>query len=142
LPAKKRPRPDKEHVLEALNQVSTAMRAKLGESLSSIQRLNAPFGQATTPSLEAFRAYALGDEAHQKGNDIPEAYDHYKRALELDPKLAMAWARLGVLKLNTWRDYRGHAKLHPRLPAQRQRQRAGETLHCRPLLLHSRGRSK
>ena len=93
--------PDKEHVLDALNQVSAAMRAKLGESLSSIQRLNAPFGQATTPSLEAFRAYALGDEAHQKGNDIPEAYDHYKRALELDPKLAMAWARLGVLKLNT-----------------------------------------
>jgi serine/threonine protein kinase/tetratricopeptide (TPR) repeat protein len=93
--------PDKEHVLDALNQVSTAMRAKLGESLASIQRLNAPFGQATTPSLEAFRAYALGDEAHQKGNDIPEAYDHYKRALELDPKLAMAWARLGVLKLNT-----------------------------------------
>ena len=93
--------PDKEHVLEALNQVATAMRAKLGESLSSIQRLNAPFGQATTPSLEAFRAYALGDEAHQKGNDIPEAEDHYKRALELDPKLAMAWARLGVLRLNT-----------------------------------------
>ena len=88
-------------MLEALNQVSTAMRAKLGESLSSIQRLNAPFGQATTPSLEAFRAYALGDEAHQKGNDIPEAQDHYKRALELDPKLAMAWARLGVLKQNT-----------------------------------------
>ena len=77
------------------------MRAKLGESLSSIQKLNAPFGQATTPSLEAFRAYALGDEAHQKGNDIPEARDHYKRALELDPKLAMAWARLGVLALNS-----------------------------------------
>jgi eukaryotic-like serine/threonine-protein kinase len=92
---------DKEHVLEALNQVATGMRAKLGESLSSIQKLNAPFGQATTPSLEAFRAYALGDEAHQKGNDIPEAQDHYKRALELDPKLAMAWARLGVLRLNT-----------------------------------------
>ena len=93
--------PDKEHVLEALNLASTGMRAKLGESLASIQRLNAPFGQATTPSLEAFRAYALGDEAHQKGNDIPEAEDHYKRALELDPKLAMAWARLGVLRLNT-----------------------------------------
>ncbi len=92
--------PDKEHVLDALNQVATGMRAKLGESLSSIQRLNAPFGQATTPSLEAFRAYALGDEAHQKGNDIPEAEDHYKRALELDPKLAMAWGRLGVIRLN------------------------------------------
>jgi eukaryotic-like serine/threonine-protein kinase len=93
--------PDKEHVLDALNQVSTGMRAKLGETLSSIQRLNAPFGQATTPSLEAFRAYALGDEAHQKGNDIPEAEDHYKRALELDPNLAMAWARRGVIRLNT-----------------------------------------
>jgi eukaryotic-like serine/threonine-protein kinase len=93
--------PDKEHVLDALNQVATAMRAKLGESLSSIQRLNAPFGQATTPSLEAFRAYALGDEAHQRANDIPEAEDHYKRALELDPKLAMAWARRGVIRLNT-----------------------------------------
>jgi eukaryotic-like serine/threonine-protein kinase len=93
--------PDKEHVLDALNQVATGMRAKLGESLSSIKRLNAPFGQATTPSLEAFRAYALGDDAHQKGNDIPEAEDHYKRALELDPKLAMAWGRLGVIRLNS-----------------------------------------
>ena len=111
--------PDKEHVLNALNQVATGMRAKLGESLSSIQKLNAPFGQATTPSLEAFRAYALGDEAHQKGNDIPEARDHYKRALELDPKLAMAWARLGVLALNSGQTSKARL-LHPRLAAQQQ----------------------
>ena len=91
----------KEKVLEALNQAAAQMRAKLGESLASIQKLNTPFGQATTPSLEAFRAYALGDEAHQKGNDIPDAEDHYKRALVLDPKLAMAWARLGVIYLNS-----------------------------------------
>ena len=92
---------DKEHVLDALNLTTTGMRAKLGESLASIQKLNAPFGQATTPSLEAFRAYALGDAAHQKGNDIPEAMDHYRRSLDLDPNLAMAWARLGVLYLNS-----------------------------------------
>ena len=91
----------KEKVLDALNQAAAQMRAKLGESLASIQKLNTPFGQATTPSLEAFRAYALGDEAHQKGNDIPEAEDHYKRALVLDAKLAMAWARLGVIYLNS-----------------------------------------
>jgi serine/threonine protein kinase/Tfp pilus assembly protein PilF len=90
----------KEKVLDALNEAAAQMRAKLGESLASIQKLNTPFGQATTPSLEAFRAYALGDEAHAKGNDIPEAEDHYKRALALDPKLAMAWARLGVIYLN------------------------------------------
>jgi eukaryotic-like serine/threonine-protein kinase len=91
----------KEKVLDALNQAATQMRARLGESLDSIQKLNAPFGQATTPSLEAFRAFALGDAAHDKGNDIPDAEDHYKRALMLDPNLAMAWARLGVINQNS-----------------------------------------
>jgi eukaryotic-like serine/threonine-protein kinase len=91
----------KEKVLDALNQGASQMRARLGESLDSIQKLNTPFGQATTPSLEAFRAYALGDEAHSRGNDMPEAEDHYKRALALDPKLAMAWARLGVIYINS-----------------------------------------
>jgi serine/threonine protein kinase/Tfp pilus assembly protein PilF len=91
----------KEKVLDALNQAAAQMRARLGESLDSIQKLNTPFGQATTPSLEAFRAFALGDDAHSKNNDIPEAQDHYKRALSLDPRLAMAWARLGVICLNS-----------------------------------------
>jgi serine/threonine protein kinase/tetratricopeptide (TPR) repeat protein len=91
----------KEQVLDTLDKAASQMRAKLGEDLASIKKLNAPFGMATTPSLEAFRAYALGDLAHQKGNDIPEAEGHYRRALELDPKLAMAWARLGVLYLNS-----------------------------------------
>jgi eukaryotic-like serine/threonine-protein kinase len=89
--------PDKENVLSALGTAAAAMRAKLGEDLASIKKLNTPFGQATTPSLEAFRAYALGDEAHAKALDIPEAEGHYKRAIELDPNFAMAYARLGVV---------------------------------------------
>ena len=93
--------PDKEHVLTALDQATTALRGKLGESLSSIQKLDTPLGQATTPSLEAFRAYALGDVEHFEGKDIPEAEGHYKRAVELDPKFAMAWARLGVVYGNS-----------------------------------------
>jgi len=88
---------DKDHVLDALGKTAAGMRAKLGEDLASIKKLNTPFGQATTPSLEAFRAYALGDEAHGKGLNIPEAEGHYKRALELDPNFAMANARLGVV---------------------------------------------
>jgi eukaryotic-like serine/threonine-protein kinase len=92
---------DKDHMLTALDQATTAMRARLGESLSSIQKLNTPFGQATTPSLEAFRAYALGDMEHLKGKDRPEAEQHYLRALELDPKFAMDWARLGVVYENS-----------------------------------------
>jgi eukaryotic-like serine/threonine-protein kinase len=89
--------PDKEHVLEALDKAATAMRARLGESLGSIQKLDTPLGQATTPSLEAFRAYALGDVEHDKGLDFPQAAEHYRQALSLDPKFAMAWARLGVV---------------------------------------------
>ena len=52
--------PDKEHVLDALGKAAAAMRARLGEDLASIKMLDTPFGQATTGSLEAFRAYALG----------------------------------------------------------------------------------
>ena len=93
--------PDKEHVLDALGKAAAAIRAKLGEDLSSIKRLDTPFGQATTTSLEAFRAYALGDAAHVKALNIPEAEGHYQRAVELDPNFAMAYARLGVVYVNS-----------------------------------------
>jgi serine/threonine protein kinase/tetratricopeptide (TPR) repeat protein len=93
--------PDKEHVLDAVGTAAAAMRGKLGEDLASIKKLYTPFGETTTPSLEAFRAYALGDDAHQKGLDIPEAEGYYKRALELDPNFAMAYARLGVIYVNS-----------------------------------------
>src|SRR6202522_2101842 len=93
--------PDKEHVLDALGKAATAMRGKLGEDLASIKKLDTPFGQATTSSLEAFRAYALGDHAHVYAHDIPEAEGHYLRAIELDPNFAMAYARLGVVYINS-----------------------------------------
>ncbi len=92
---------DKEHVLDALGNAAKAMRSKLGEDLESIKKLDTPFGQATTPSLEAFRAYALGDKAHERGLDLPEAEGHYLRAIELDPNFAMAYARLGVVYDNS-----------------------------------------
>jgi len=93
--------PDKEHVLDALGKAAAAIRGKLGEDLESIKKLDTPFGQATTSSLEAFRAYALGDRAHVSARDIPEAEGHYLRAIELDPNFAMAYARLGVVYINT-----------------------------------------
>ncbi len=92
---------DKENVLDALGKAAAAIRGKLGEDLESIKKLDTPFGQATTSSLEAFRAYALGDKAHVSARDIPEAEGHYLRAIELDPNFAMAYARLGVVYINT-----------------------------------------
>ncbi len=58
---------DKERVLYAVGTAATAMRAKLGESLSSIQKLNRPLDQATTPSLEALQSYTAGNAAMSQG---------------------------------------------------------------------------
>jgi serine/threonine protein kinase/tetratricopeptide (TPR) repeat protein len=88
---------DKEDVLAALDKAATAMRGRLGESLASIQKLDTPLGQATTKSLEAFRAYALGEQEHEKGNDLPQAEGYYRHAIDIDPSFAMAYARLGVV---------------------------------------------
>ena len=55
----------REHVLKALGESATQMRKKLGESLSSIQRFDAPIEQVTTPSLEALHAYSLGNEKQE-----------------------------------------------------------------------------
>jgi tetratricopeptide (TPR) repeat protein len=91
---------NKEDVLAGLDKAATAMRGRLGESLASIQKLDTPLGQATTKSLEAFRAYALGEQEHEKGNDMPQAEGYYRHAIEIDPNFAMAYARLGSVYYN------------------------------------------
>jgi tetratricopeptide (TPR) repeat protein len=90
---------NKETVLNALGTAAARLRGKLGESLSSVQRFDAPIEEATTPSLEALQAYGLGRRmAREKGSpaDIP----YYKLAIELDPKFAVAYAALGVSYVN------------------------------------------
>ena len=80
----------KEKVLQALGQIASRMRGRLGESLPSIQRYDTPLLQATTSSLEAFKAYALGQKLLWSGRWL-EAISHYKRAVELDPSFASAY---------------------------------------------------
>jgi tetratricopeptide (TPR) repeat protein len=86
---------DKEHVLNALGTAATAMRAKLGESLNSIQKLNRPFEQATTPSLEALQNYTAGYSEMDQGQFLA-AVPLFERATALDPNFAMAYFMLGV----------------------------------------------
>ncbi|MDQ2976778.1 MAG: protein kinase [Acidobacteriota bacterium] len=85
----------KEQVLAALGKAASALRGKLGESLSSIKKFEVPVEQATTSSLEALKAFATGNEERAKGNGEQSAV-FYKRAIELDPNFAMAYARLAV----------------------------------------------
>jgi eukaryotic-like serine/threonine-protein kinase len=84
----------KEGVLKAMGTAATSLRAKLGESLVSVQKFDVPV-EATTPSLEALKAYSMGiTTARTKGD--AEAIPFMKRAIELDPNFAMADVGLAV----------------------------------------------
>ena len=85
----------KEQVLVALGKAATSLREKLGESLGSIQRFDVPLERATTSSLDALKAFSLG-EARRAAGQEPESAPFYERATELDPNFALAYARLGT----------------------------------------------
>jgi serine/threonine protein kinase/Flp pilus assembly protein TadD len=88
---------DKAGVLAAVSSAATATRARLGESLASIQKLSTPYTNVTTASLQAFHAFSLGEDQHRMGRDLPEAASFYQDAVRLDPNFAMAYARLAAV---------------------------------------------
>ncbi|MEA2260059.1 MAG: eukaryotic-like serine/threonine-protein kinase, partial [Acidobacteriaceae bacterium] len=91
---------DENHVLNALGKVSVEIRNKLGESLGTIQKFDTPLEEATTPSLEALKAYSLGMQTvRTKGPEAATPF--YKHAVELDPNFAAAYAYLGVMASTT-----------------------------------------
>jgi serine/threonine protein kinase/DNA-binding winged helix-turn-helix (wHTH) protein/tetratricopeptide (TPR) repeat protein len=86
----------KEAVLKALDVAAVSLRRKLGESLSSVQKYATPVDEATTPSLEALKAYSLGGKTwNTKGHTA--ALPFYKRAAELDPNFASAYGAMASL---------------------------------------------
>jgi len=85
----------KEQVLKSLDGAASNLRSKLGESVGSLQKFATPLERATTSSLEALKAFSQGQAAHQKLDD-EAAVPHLRRAVELDPSFAMAYATLGV----------------------------------------------
>ncbi len=85
----------KEKVLSALNTAASNLRQKLGESLSSIKKYDVSIEQATTSSLEALKAFSMGNEERARGR-ARESLGYYNRAVELDPNFAMAYARIAV----------------------------------------------
>ncbi|HTU33725.1 MAG TPA: protein kinase [Candidatus Acidoferrum sp.] len=90
----------KEKVLDALGRAASQMRQKLGESLSTVQKLDIPIDQATTPSLEALQAYSLGRQTMTQNADYSAAIPLFQHAISLDPKFAMAYAALGTVYRN------------------------------------------
>jgi eukaryotic-like serine/threonine-protein kinase len=85
----------KEKVLDALGGAASKLRGELGESLATVQRFDIPLEQATTPSLEALKAFSLGTKAsREKGPAAALSYD--QRAIELDPNFAMGYRAVGI----------------------------------------------
>ena len=90
---------NRDRVLKALGDSGNELREKLGESLASVEKFNKPLDQATTSSLEALKAFTEGRRmSREKGE--PAALPYYKRALDLDPNFARAYASLGSVYSN------------------------------------------
>jgi serine/threonine protein kinase/Flp pilus assembly protein TadD len=89
----------KEQVLAVMDKAAVKLRAKLGESLSTVQKFDTPLAQATTPSLEGLQAFSLGRKT-LVGGDRAAAVPLFQRAIRLDPNFAMAYADLGVSYAN------------------------------------------
>src|SRR6266446_6386877 len=79
----------KEQVLSGLSEAAKNMRGKLGESLTSVQKFGTPVNQATTSSLEALKAYTIGEEKRNREGELA-AIPFYQHAIELDPNFATA----------------------------------------------------
>ena len=85
----------KDQVLKSLGPAATRLREKLGESLNTIKKFDAPVEQVTTSSIDALRQYSLGVEQHSKA-DYLHAIPFYKNAIALDQNFAIAHARLAL----------------------------------------------
>ena len=90
----------KEQVLAALGGAVSKMRGRLGESLASIQKYDVPINQVTTSSLEALKAFAMGNAEFDQEREI-QSLTYYKRAVELDPNFAWVYARMGIIYANS-----------------------------------------
>ena len=93
---------NKEQVLAALSDMASKFRARAGESLAAIRANNIPLEEATTSSLDALKAYTQGMKS--SGGDYEQAALNLRRATELDPDFAVAWAMLAI-------DYSGEGEI-------------------------------
>jgi tetratricopeptide (TPR) repeat protein len=85
----------KEDVLNALSQIAGKFRTRVGESRTTVAKHDTPLEEATTPSLEALKAYSAAWKVLSSTGPAA-ALPLYKRAIEIDPKFAMAYANLGI----------------------------------------------
>ncbi len=84
----------KEDLLNALDQIASKFRTRVGESLTTVRKYDTPLTEATTPSLDALKAYSAGLKMSSSQGSAA-ALPLFKHAISLDPKFAMAYAVQG-----------------------------------------------
>jgi eukaryotic-like serine/threonine-protein kinase len=84
----------KEYVLSALSQIASRFRTRVGESLATVKSHDIPLAEATTPSLEALKAYSVGWQVSFSSGSAASV-PLFQRAVEIDPNFASAYAALG-----------------------------------------------
>ena len=90
----------KEKVLAALDSLADRVRSKLGEASASVEKYQVPVEEATTPSLDALKAYSTAASLVARGAEERESIAFYQKAIELDPNFAMAYGGLGTMYFN------------------------------------------
>jgi eukaryotic-like serine/threonine-protein kinase len=85
----------KEDVLNSLSQITRKFRTRVGESLATVEKHSTPLAEATTPSLEALKAYSTAMKVNLSSGGAA-AIPFFRRAVEIDPQFAMAYANLGL----------------------------------------------
>jgi tetratricopeptide (TPR) repeat protein len=82
-------------VLHALGTAATELRKEFGENQESLQKFDIPLERATSPSIEALKFYSLGRRlTRDKG--ATEGIASLQKAVELDPRFALAYSSLAV----------------------------------------------
>ena len=81
----------REDILNTLSEIAGKFRARVGESLATVEKHSKSLEEATTPSLEALKAYTTAMKL-----DSTAGIPLFRHAIEIDPKFAMAYANLGL----------------------------------------------
>ena len=85
----------REDVLNSLSEIVRTLRTRLGESRATVEKHSTPLADATTPSLEALKAYSTGMKVNV-ASGTAAAIPFFQRAVAIDPKFAIAYASLGL----------------------------------------------
>jgi len=87
----------KEEVFQALDQMASRFRTRAGKSVPPANKEPTEPTDVTTPSLEAWKSYSAAMRAFPRRAQSAEVISLLKRAIEIDPQFAIAYAQLGRL---------------------------------------------